>query len=460
MNKNVRKERDSLGEVEVPEKAYWGAQTQRAIENFKVSGIKFPFEFIKAIVLIKRYSVEVNKNLGFLDKKISDAIIKVCEEILEGNLKEQFPLDIFQTGSGTSTNMNVNEVIANRANEILGHPLGSKKPVHPNDHVNLGQSSNDVIPSAIHISSRIKLNELLKSMDKLYNELDKKVKEFRNIIKIGRTHLQDAVPMTLGQEFSAYREQIKKNTERIKSNLPHLEELPLGGTAVGTGINAPPDFGKRVVERISERTKISFKEAKNKFEGISSKDAIVNLMNTLNTLAVSLMKIANDLRLLSSGPRTGLGEIILPPLQPGSSIMPGKINPVIPEMMIQICAQVMGNSLAVNIGGQNAPLQLNIMMPLIAYNTLFSIEILKNGIEIFSEKCISDIKADEKRCREFIEWSTSIITPLALKIGYDKAAKIAYKSFKEGKKIKDVLVEEGILSSEEADEILNPEKMI
>lgn len=458
--KKIRKERDSLGEVGVPEKAYWGAQTQRALNNFQVSGIKLPFEFIEAIVLVKRYSAEVNAELGLLDKRISEAIIKACEEILEGKFSDQFPLDVFQTGSGTSTNMNVNEVVANRANEILGHPLGSKKPVHPNDHVNLGQSSNDVIPSAIHISVRIGLERLLDSLEILHKAFEKKEKEFKNVVKIGRTHLQDAVPMTLGQEFSAYKEQIKKGIERMGYNLSHLEELPIGGTAIGTGINSHPEFGKRVIEKISRRTGIPFKEARNKFEGISSKDALINLMGSLNTLAVSLMKIANDIRLLSSGPRTGFGEIILPALQPGSSIMPGKINPVIPEMMIQVCAQIMGNNIAVTIAGQNAPLELNIMMPLIAHNTLLSIEILKNAVKIFAEKCIDGIKADEKRCRELLEWSTSIITPLALKIGYDRAAEIAYRAYKQGKKIKDVVIEEGILTPEEADEILSPENMI
>ncbi len=458
--KDFRKEKDFLGEIEIPKKAYWGVHTQRTLNNFKISGIKFPFEFIKAIVLIKRYAAEVNKELGLINKEIADSIIKACEEILEGNLEDQFPIDIFQTGSGTSTNMNVNEVIANRANEILGYPLGNKKPVHPNDHVNLGQSSNDVIPSAIHITARIKLEELLGSLQILYEELKKKEEEFKEIIKAGRTHLQDAVPITLGQEFSSYAEQIKKGIERIKFNSSYLEELPLGGTAIGTGINTHPEFGKKVIDKISQRLGISFKEASNKFEGISAKDAVVHLMGSLNTLCVSLMKIANDLRILSSGPRTAIGEIILPAIQAGSSIMPGKVNPVIPEIMMQICVQVMGNALTVSIGGQNAPLELNVMMPIIAYNMIFSIEILKNGIKIFAEKCIRGIEADVKRCRELMEWSIGIITPLALKIGYDKAAEIAFKAYKENKKIKDVLVEEGILTSEEVEEILKPEKML
>lgn len=460
MSKKTRKERDSLGEVKVPINAYWGAQTQRALKNFKVSGLIFPYEFIFSIVLIKRFAAEVNQSLGLLQKNIASAIIKACEEILEGKFNDQFPLDIFQTGSGTSTNMNVNEVIANRANEILGYPLKGKKLVHPNDHVNLGQSSNDVIPSAIHISIRLKLEQLLKALEKLHKEFDKKTKEFKGIIKIGRTHLQDAVPITLGQEFSAYAEQVKKNMQRIGYSLPHLEELPLGGTAVGTSLNAHPEFARRVIKKISQKTNIPFRETSNKFEGISSKDAVVQLMGTLNTLCVSLMKISNDLRLISSGPRAGFGEINLPALQPGSSIMPGKVNPVIPEMMIQICADVMGKAFSITIAGQNAPLELNIMMPLIAYNTLFSIEILKNGINIFAEKCISGIKANKKRCKEFAEWSTSIITPLALKIGYDRAAEIAHRAYKTNKKIKEIVVEEGILTEEEAEEILAPEKMV
>ncbi|MEO0287747.1 MAG: lyase family protein, partial [candidate division WOR-3 bacterium] len=302
--------------------------------------------------------------------------------------------------------------------------------------------------------------ELLGSLQILYEELKKKKEEFKEIIKAGRTHLQDAVPITLGQEFSSYAEQIKKGIERIKFNSSYLEELPLGGTAIGTGINTHPEFGKRVIDKISQRLGISFKEASNKFEGISAKDAVVHLMGSLNTLCVSLMKIANDLRILSSGPRTAIGEIILPAIQAGSSIMPGKVNPVIPEIMMQICAQVIGNALTVSIGGQNAPLELNVMMPIIAYNMIFSIEILKNGIKIFAEKCIRGIEADVKRCRELMEWSIGIITPLALKIGYDKAAEIAFKAYKENKKIKDVLVDEGILTSEEVEEILKPEKML
>lgn len=455
-----RIERDSMGEVKVPSWAYWGAQTQRAIENFPISGWRIPKRMIYSIALIKRYAAEVNVKLGLIDKKIGDAIIQAAEEVMEGKFDEHFPLDVFQTGSGTSTNMNVNEVIANRANEILGYPLGSKEPVHPNDHVNRGQSSNDVIPSAIHISVRIEAEELINSLEGLYNAFVRKSEEFKDIIKIGRTHLQDAVPMTLGQEFSAFATQIKHGITRIKNTFYHLEELALGGTAVGTGLNTHKDFASEVIKRIAERTGIPFREAENKFEALSTKDAIVEYMGALNTLAVSLMKIGNDIRLLSSGPRTGIAEIILPSLQPGSSIMPGKVNPVIPEMLIQVAAHVMGSNLVVTIGGQNAPLQLNIMKPLIGYHAITSTVILSNAIKTFTNKCVIGIEANRERCEELVEWSMALVTPLALKIGYDKAAEVAYKAYKEKKTVRQVVIEEGILSEEEAKQILDPKNML
>ncbi len=457
--KKYRIEEDSLGKVRVRSDKYYGAQTQRAIENFRVSDFKFPFEFIKALSLIKWCAAEVNSELKLLDKKISSAIIRAAREVYEGKLKDEFPLDVFQTGSGTSTNMNVNEVIANRANEILGFEKGKKYPVHPNDHVNMGQSSNDVIPSAMQIASRILLDELIEELEKLRSALSKKEKEFKKVIKTGRTHLQDAVPMTLGQEFSGYRSQIESNIRRIKSTFKSLESLPLGGTAIGTGVNSHPEFGKRICKRISEKTGIKFREAKNKFEYIATRDCMVELMGVLNTLAVSLMKISNDLRLLSSGPMTGFNEIRLPELQPGSSIMPGKINPVIPEMMIQVCAFVNGACVSVSIGGQNAPLELNIMMPLIAFLTINSIRIMKNAIGLFNEKCIKGIKANEEVCRRYAEMSFALITPLAKKIGYDRASKIVLKAYKEKKSIRDVLIEEGTLSKEEIEQLLDPFKM-
>ena len=457
---DFRIEKDTMGEVKVPAWAYWGAQTQRAIENFPISGWRIPKKMIYAIAMIKRYAAEVNAELGLLDPKIADAIIQASEEVMEGKFDEHFPIDVFQTGSATSTNMNVNEVIANRANEILGSPLGSKHPVHPNDHVNKGQSSNDVIPSAIHIALRLSAEDLVKSLEYLENAFRKKEEEFKDVIKIGRTHLQDAVPMTLGQEFSAFATQIKHSIIRIKNTFYHLEELALGGTAVGTGLNTHKEFAPRVISKISKRTGIPFREAENKFEALATKDAVVEYMGALNTLAVSLMKIGNDIRLLSSGPRTAIAEIILPSLQPGSSIMPGKVNPVIPEMMIQVAAHIMGAHLIVSIGGQHAPLQLNVMQPLIAYHSITSTDILTNAVKVFADKCVLGIEANRKRCEELVEWSMALVTPLALKIGYDRAAEISYKAYKENKTVRQVVVEEGILKEEEAREILDPKKML
>jgi fumarate hydratase class II len=457
---DFRIEKDTMGEVKVPAWAYWGAQTQRAIENFPISGWRIPKKMIYAIAMIKRYAAEVNAELGLLDPKIADAIIQAAEEVMEGKFDEHFPLYVFQTGSATSTNMNVNEVIANRANEILGSPLGSKHPVHPNDHVNKGQSSNDVIPSAIHIALRLSAEDLVKSLEYLEEAFRKKEEEFKDVIKIGRTHLQDAVPMTLGQEFSAFATQIKHSITRIKNTFYHLEELALGGTAVGTGLNTHKEFAPRVISKISKRTGIPFREAENKFEALATKDAVVEYMGALNTLAVSLMKIGNDIRLLSSGPRTAIAEIILPSLQPGSSIMPGKVNPVIPEMMIQVAAHIMGAHLIVSIGGQHAPLQLNVMQPLIAYHSITSTDILTNAVKVFADKCVLGIEANRKRCEELVEWSMALVTPLALKIGYDRAAEVAYKAYKENKTVRQVVVEEGILTEEEAREILDPKKML
>jgi fumarate hydratase class II len=457
---DFRIEKDTMGEVKVPAWAYWGAQTQRAIENFPISGWRIPKKMIYAIAMIKRYAAEVNAELGLLDPKIADAIIQAAEEVMEGKFDEHFPLDVFQTGSATSTNMNVNEVIANRANEILGSPLGSKHPVHPNDHVNKGQSSNDVIPSAIHIALKLSAEDLIKSLEYLEKAFRKKEEEFKDVIKIGRTHLQDAVPMTLGQEFSAFATQIKHSITRIKNTFYHLEELALGGTAVGTGLNTHKEFAPRVISKISKRTGIPFREAENKFEALATKDAVVEYMGALNTLAVSLMKIGNDLRLLSSGPRTAIAEIILPSLQPGSSIMPGKVNPVIPEMIIQVAAHIMGAHLIVSIGGQHAPLQLNVMKPLIAYHSITSTDILTNAVKVFADKCVLGIEANRKRCEELVEWSMALVTPLALKIGYDRAAEVAYKAYKENKTVRQVVVEEGILTEEEVREILDPRKML
>ncbi|MEO0289991.1 MAG: class II fumarate hydratase [candidate division WOR-3 bacterium] len=458
--KNYRIEKDSLGEVKVPFDKYYGAHTQRALENFSVSEFNFSFEFIKALSLIKICAAEVNYELGNLEESLYKSIVKAGEEIYEGKLKDNFPLDIFQTGSGTSTNMNINEVIAGRVNEILTGKRGGKNPCHPNDHVNMGQSSNDVIPSAMQIASRILLDDLVYEIKNFIKILKLKEREFKKVIKIGRTHLQDAVPMTLRQEFSGYRSQIESNLRRIKRVFKNLEQLPLGGTAIGTGINSHPEFGKRICRKISERTGIKFKEAKNKFEYIAGRDCMVELMGALNTLAVSLMKISNDIRLLSSGPMTGFNEIELPALQAGSSIMPGKVNPVIPEMMIQVCAFIHGSYNSVVIGAETGPLELNMMMPLIAFLSINSIKILKNAIRIFGEKCIKGIKANEDVCKRYAEMSFALITPLAKRIGYDKASYIVMKAKKERKTLKEVLKEEKILDEKEIEEILNPFKMI
>ncbi len=458
-NQSIRRESDTMGEVALPAWAYWGAQTQRAVENFGVSDKRIPPLMIRALGLIKQTAAEVNAQLGTVPKDLAEAIAKAAGEVRDGRWNEHFPIDVFQTGSGTSWNMNANEVIANRANELLGSPLGTRKPVHPNDHVNRGQSSNDVIPTAIHIADRIAAGQLLAALEELERSLRAKAGQFAEVIKIGRTHLQDAVPMTLGQEFSGYASQIRKGAKRLGNALPHLEELALGATAVGTGLNAHPKFAPKVIERIAARTKLPFRQAENLFEALACRDAQAELMGALNVLAGSLLKIGNDLRLLSSGPRAGLGEIKLPSLQPGSSIMPGKVNPVIPEMVIQAAVYVKGKAASVSMAASSAPLELNIMMPLIAYETLDSLTLMANTARALAERCIRGIEADPERCAEWVEWSLALVTPLATRIGYDKAAEIAYRAFKEKKTVRRLLDETGLLSSEEVDKALDPRSM-
>ncbi len=459
-NLGKRIESDTLGEVKISGWAYWGAQTQRAYENFTVSDYKIPESLIHSLGLIKFYAAEVNFKSGNITEEIAVAVKKAAKEVMDGKWNEHFPVDVFQTGSGTSWNMNVNEIIANRASEILGYPIGKKEPVHPNDHVNRGQSSNDVIPTAIHIACRLKAEETVKSLEVLQKSLSEKSIEFKNVVKLGRTHLQDAVPMTLGQEFSGYAKQIEKGIGRIKNTFKNLEETALGGTAIGTGINTNPSFGKKVVEKISEHTGIKFTIASNYFEAIACRDTQVELMGALNTVAASCMKIANDLRLLASGPRAGFGEISLPSLQPGSSIMPGKINPVIPEMVIQVAAHVTGKIVSVTIGSQNGPLELNIMKPLIAYECLTSLSLISNMARDFASKCINGIKANAEQCEDWVKWSLALVTPLANKIGYDKAASIAKKAFNEKKSIQEVALEEKVLPEEELKKLLDPKNMI
>jgi len=457
----MRIEKDTMGEVKLPENSYYGAQSQRAFENFQISNKKIPRPMIVSIAMIKRSAAIINNRLELIDLETKDAIVKAADEVIQGKFDNQFIVDVYQTGSGTSSNMNTNEIIANRACEILKGNKGDKSLVHPNDHVNLGQSSNDVIPTAIHIAA---LNELTKRLVPelllLQKSLHKKSEKFKDVIKIGRTHLQDATPITLGQEFSAYSEMILKNIDRIKSNFTSLSFLAQGGTAVGTGINTHKNFGKLIAQEISNITNIDFQESANHFESQATQDSIVNLSGSLKTLSVSLYKIANDIRWLASGPRSGLGELVLPAVQPGSSIMPGKVNPVICESLIQVSAQVIGNDSAITLGGLGGVFELNLMLPLIGYNILESINILTNGVKMFRLKLIDDLEANEEKCKSYIEDSLAMCTSLAPIIGYDKAAMIAKKAYKKNKTIRQIAIEDNILSKEELDKILDPFSMI
>ncbi len=445
-----RKEKDTMGTVRVPETAYYGPQTQRAVDNFPIGDLKLPASFIRALARVKKCAARVNQELGLLDSKLADAIAAAAQEVIAGQLDDQFVVNVFQTGSGTSTNMNMNEVVACRANEILSGKKSGKSPVHPNDHVNLSQSSNDVIPSVIHIAALMSIREhLVPSLDLLRQSLAKKAKKFANIHKIGRTHLQDAVPMLLGQEFSGYARQIELGLKRIAAAEERLCELALGGTAVGTGVNAQPEFAAKVIALISVQTNISFQEAANHFEAQAARDAAVETSGVLKTLAVSLVKIANDIRWLASGPRCGIGEISLPSLQPGSSMMPGKVNPVIPEAVIQVAAQVMGNDTTIMMGGQAGNFELNVMLPVTAYNLLQSIDLLASAADVFAKKCIDGISANAETCEGYIEKSLALATGLIPKIGYDKAAAVSKKAHESGKTIREVLLEEKILSEKE-----------
>jgi fumarate hydratase class II len=451
-----RIEQDSMGEVKVPEDAYHGAQTQRARENFSISTLRFPSCFIKAIALMKKHAALANRDLGLLAPKLAEPIVAAAQEVLEGKFDDQFVVDVFQTGSGTSTNMNVNEVIAGRANELLTGKRGGKSPVHPNDHVNLGQSSNDVIPSAIHIAALLEVrNQLLPALDLLHKELKEKSDAFRDIRKIARTHLQDAVPMTLGQEFSGYARQAELGIERLKRVEERLSELALGGTAVGDGLNTHPEFASRVIEAVSRETGGAFKEAKNHFEAQAAQDAVVETSGILKTIAVSLIKIANDIRWLASGPRCGIGEITLPSLQPGSSIMPGKVNPVIPEMVLQVAAQVIGNDAAITQGGQAGNFELNVMLPVMAYNLIQSIQLLAEAVRALAEKCVRGIEVDKEKCTLNLEQSLALATAFVPAIGYDKAASLAKEAYEKNKTIREVALEKRVLPEEEIHKILN-----
>lgn len=455
----TRMERDTMGELAVPADAYYGVQTARAIENFPISPLRMPRSIIRSMGMIKRAAASVNHSLGLLDKKQADAIIKAATEVIEGRLDAEFPVDIFQTGSGTSTNMNTNEVISNRATELLGGVRGSKL-VHPNDHVNLGQSSNDVIPTAIHIAASESMQrQLLPALSRLHSALDRKAREFDSIVKIGRTHLQDATPVRLGQEFGGDARQIELGIGRMKRAQEALSEVALGGTAVGTGLNCHPDFSSHVLTIISRETGCPFKEAGNHFEAQSSQDSLVEASGALRTLAVSLMKIANDIRWLGSGPRCGLGEILLPETQPGSSIMPGKVNPVIAESVTMVCAQVIGNDLTVTIGGQAGNFELIVMLPVMAYNLLQSIELLAAASDNFAAKCIEGITANEERCKSLIEQSLAMCTALAPEIGYEAAAKLAKEAYRSGKTVREVAREQQVLTETRLNELLDPWRM-
>jgi fumarate hydratase, class II len=457
----LRKEFDGIGSINVPDNKYWGASTQRSNKFFNIGKILVNISIIKSIAIIKRSAAIVHLNEKQIEKKISNSIIRASEEIIKGKLDENFPLKVWQTGSGTQTNMNVNEVIANRAIELMRGRKGTKKPVHPNDHVNKSQSTNDVFPTAMHISvAKETNNKLLPSLKKLEKELNKKSKEFKNIIKIGRTHLQDATPLSLGQEFSGYQTQLKKCIERIEFSLKEIYFLAQGGTAVGTGINSKKGFDKKIVKEIAKYTKLPFKPAQNKFAELAAHDSIVNFSGILNTCAVSLMKISNDIRFLGSGPRAGYGELILPENEPGSSIMPGKVNPTQCEAVTMVCAQVIGNHAGITIAGSHGHFELNVFKPMIAHNILQSIDLIADSTKNFSEFCVKGIKANKRKIKEHLDNSLMLVTALAPHIGYDRASKIAKSALKNNTSLKYETLKTGLISEKNYEIIVDPKKMI
>ena len=454
---DTRVEKDSMGSMQVPADALYGATTQRAVLNFPISGYRFGRPFIRALGLVKWAAAQANRDLGKLDEVRTRLIVQAAEEVIEGALDSHFPIDIFQTGSGTSTNMNANEVIANRVSQLAGKPIGTKDPVHPNDHVNMGQSSNDVIPTAIHIAVGESVrNDLMPALEHLQHGLEAKTQEFWDIIKIGRTHLMDATPIRLGQEFSGYAKQVEHGKLRAGNAIAAVEELALGGTAVGTGLNCHPEFTGRAMGYLWNRTGVAFREARNHFEAQGAKDGLVEASGEIRTLAVSLFKIANDIRWLSSGPRCGIGEIQLPATQPGSSIMPGKVNPVMCEAVMQVCAQVIGNDTAVCWGGANGNLELNVMMPLIAHNILENIRLLTSVSRVFQDKCVSGITANRAHCEELVERSMALVTSLAPIIGYDRASEIAKESATTGKTVREISKSKNLMTDSELDKALDP----
>jgi fumarate hydratase, class II len=457
---DYRIEKDSMGEVRVPTHALWGAQTQRAVENFPISGRVLPPRMVHAFGLVKGAAARVNKARGALDGAIADAIIAAAAEVAGGKLDGQFPLDVFQTGSGTSSNMNANEVIANRAIQIMGGVVGSKSPVHPNDHVNRSQSSNDVVPTVIHIAALEAIDrDLLPALTELAAALEDKARAFDSVVKIGRTHLQDAVPVRLGQEFSGYAQQVRNALRRMEAVRPALGEVALGGTAVGTGLNAEPGFAEAVVAHLAGQTGLPLRQAPNLFEALAAQDALVEASGALRTVAVSLSKIAEDVRWLGSGPRCGLGELIIPDLQPGSSIMPGKVNPVMSEMLVMVCAQVLGNDVTVALAGQQGHFELNTMLPVMAANLLDSIAILSSGSKTFSRRCVEGLRADEARCGEMVERSLAMVTALAPVLGYDKAAALAKEAHETGATIRELVRRKALLPEGEIERLLDARAM-
>ncbi len=458
---DVRIETDTFGPIEVPSDRYWGAQSQRSLGNFKIGWEKQPKPIVRALGIVKRAAAESNMALGRLDPKIGEAIIKAAQEVIDGKLDEHFPLVVWQTGSGTQSNMNANEVISNRAIEMLGGVMGSKKPVHPNDHVNMSQSSNDTYPTAMHVAAAEQIHhDLLPALRHLHKALDEKAKAWAHIVKIGRTHTQDATPLTLGQEFSGYAKQVENGIKRIEQTMPMLMELAQGGTAVGTGLNAPKGFAEKVAERIAAITGLAFTSAPNKFEALAAHDAMVMTHGAINTVAVSLFKIANDIRFLGSGPRSGLGELALPENEPGSSIMPGKVNPTQSEALTMVCAQVFGNQATITFAGSQGHFELNVFNPVMAYNFLQSVRLLADAAVSFTDNCVVGIEPREDNIKAALERSLMLVTALAPKIGYDNAAKIAKTAHKNGTTLREEAVGGGYVSEAEFDAIVRPEKMI
>ncbi len=456
-----RIEKDALGEVQVPINAYYGSQTARSIQFFSISKEKMPLEIIYALALIKKACARANCDLGLLKPEYCEVITTVADEILAGKWDNEFPLHVWQTGSGTQTNMNVNEVISTRANELLGHPHSTKKPIHPNDHVNMSQSSNDVFPTAMHIATVLELNNrLLPALNEFFNSLKQKADKFKELIKIGRTHLMDATPITLGQEFSGYARQIEQGIHRIQNSIQDLYELALGGTAVGTGLNAPKGFAEKAISYIAKLTQMPFRPSENKFEALAGHDALVMLSGALKTIACSCMKIANDIRLMGSGPRCGLAELLLPENEPGSSIMPGKVNPTQCEMMTMVCAQIIGNDVTINIAGASGQFELNVFKPVIAYNILQSIRLLSDACISFTRNCLNGIQPNRERLSYYLQNSLMLVTALSRKLGYEVSAQIARNAYKNGTTLKEEALKTGLITEQEFDEFVNPRKML